>query len=140
MPFEHHIVVRFKDVDRAGIAFFGCAFDYSHAAFEELLAAALPDLNEAFGALGWGMPVVHAEADYTEPCRLGERLSVRAEVARLGERSISFRYSIFGPDGSLRVVVRMVHAFIAMPGFGPVDAPQSLLSGLRRLGVWREEG
>ena len=49
MSFEHQIVVRFKDVDRAGIAFFGSVFDYSHAAFEELLAVVLPDLNEAFG-------------------------------------------------------------------------------------------
>ena len=135
MSFDHQIVVRFKDVDRAGIAFFGCVFDYSHAAFEELLAVVLPDLNEAFGELGWGMPVVHAEADYSGPCRLGDRLTVRVEVERLGDRSIGFRYSILAEDGTLRVTVRMVHAFIEMPGFGPVDPPESLLSGLRRLGL-----
>ena len=39
MSFEHRLIVRFYEVDRAGIAFFGRIFEYCHAAYEGLLVA-----------------------------------------------------------------------------------------------------
>ncbi|MDP6943925.1 MAG: polyprenyl synthetase family protein [Myxococcota bacterium] len=36
MSFEHRLTVRFYEVDRAGIAFFGRVFEYCHAAYEAL--------------------------------------------------------------------------------------------------------
>ena len=39
--FLHRLVVRFHEIDRAGIAYFTRAYEYCHAAFEEMLVAAL---------------------------------------------------------------------------------------------------
>ena len=142
MPFEHRITVRFNEVDRAGIAFFGRVYEYVHAAFEELLRAALPDFLEVFDAprARWGMPLVHSEADYRRPMRHGDRLLIRASVERLGRRSITFRYLVCGADDpeDVRATVALVHAFVDLTTFEGLDAPEALVEGLRRVGVLDE--
>ena len=87
MSFEHFVTVRFHHVDRAGIAFFGRAFEYAHVAFEELLATTDESLTSVFDQGGWGMPLVHVEGDFNLPMRMGDRLRVEIRVKRLSERS-----------------------------------------------------
>jgi len=103
MPFEHDVTVRFFEVDRAGILFLGRVIEHCHATFEELLATAGHDLESHFSTSSWGMPLVHAEADFIRPMRMGDRLRVSLRVERLGGRSITFAYAISGAeDGALR--------------------------------------
>lgn len=139
MAFEHTVTVRFHEVDRAGIVFFGRAFEYCHIAFEELLTAALGHVAAGLERGGWGMPLVHAEADYRRPMRMGDRLAIALAVERVGRRSIAFAYAIRGPDGDLRATARLVHAFVDLDGFRPRDVPAELLQGLSRLGLWPHE-
>ena len=80
MSFEHTLTARFFEIDRAGIVFFGRFFEYCHATFEEMLLAALPDWNGAFDHSGWGMPLVHAEADFSRPVRMGDRLRIAMDA------------------------------------------------------------
>ena len=134
MAFDHVVTVRFQHVDRAGIAFFSRAFEYCHETFEELLAAA--GLASVFEVEGWGMPLVHADADFRAPMRLGDRLSVAVVVADLGERSITFRFEIKGAeDGRVRATVCHVHAFVELGGFRPRQVPDSVRHGLARVGL-----
>ena len=134
--FTHEFTVRFQHVDRAGIAFFARAFEYCHEAFEELLIASA-QLN-VFESEGWGMPLVHAEADFRAPMRLGDRLRVTVRVAELGERSIQFAFDITDLDGELRARVRHVHAFIDLTSFRPRAVPEGLRAGLDRLGLLQD--
>ena len=134
MAFEHVVTVRFQHVDRAGIAFFGQVFEYCHAAYEEMLVAAGLSLREIFDQGGWGMPLVHAEADYSRPMRMGDRLAVALEVARIGRSSLTFEYTVRGAEGrELRATVRLVHAFIDLDGFRKLTVPPSLVEALARL-------
>ena len=131
--FTHATTVRFQHVDRAGIAFFARAFEYSHEAFEELLAAA--GLSNVFEVEGWGMPLVHADADFRAPMRLGDRLQVQVSVRELGSKSITFAFRIVGADAVLRAEVRHVHAFIDLKTFRPREVPQSFRAALERHGI-----
>ena len=109
--FERVVTPRFHEVDRAGIAFFGRVFEYCHVVYEELLGAVMGQggLDAAFDRLGYGTPVVHAEADYRAPSRFGERLDVGLAVEKLGKSSISFAYSVVGADdGVVRATGRVV--------------------------------
>ena len=143
MAFEHTLTVRFHEADRAGIAFFGRVFEYCHTAFEEMLMAAGDNLASVFDEGGWGMPLVHVEADYARPMGLGHRLLISLEVERVGERSVTFVFQVRGKeDGELRATVKMVHAFVTAPeGLDRVEdmksrpVPERLLAGLRRLGL-----
>jgi YbgC/YbaW family acyl-CoA thioester hydrolase len=133
MAFEHRVTARFHEVDRAGIVFFGRAFEYAHVCFEEMLAAAFGEVATVFDRHGFGMPLVHAEADYSAPTRQGDRLIVRLTVERASERSVTFAYAIVGEDGRLRVTVRLVHAFVDFADFRKLPMPAAFREGLRRL-------
>ena len=131
MSFEHRLIVRFYEVDRAGIAFFGRIFEYCHAAYEGLLVAVDYPLAEVFDDETWGMPLVHAEADFKRPMRMGEELGVQVRVHRLGKTSVTFDFTVVGvADGELRATARHVHACVDMTRFEPLAVPQRLREAL----------
>jgi 1,4-dihydroxy-2-naphthoyl-CoA hydrolase len=136
MAFTYEVSVRFHEVDRAGIAFYGRVFEYAHVAFEELLLAIDSSWTSVFDDLGWGMPLVHADADFERPMRLSERLSVSVEVESMGARSLTFAFKVIGSqDGVTRATVRQVHAFVDMERFESMPVPDEMRQGLSRLGL-----
>ena len=139
MPFEHILTVRFHETDRAGIAFFGRVFQYAHDAFEELLAAAGTDLHAFFDDVGVGLPLVHAEADFQGPMRLGDRLRIALTCARLGRGSVTLRATLTGADdGRPRAVVTLVHAGVRLSDFTPCPVPDAFRDLLERQGLTRD--
>jgi 1,4-dihydroxy-2-naphthoyl-CoA hydrolase len=137
MPFERTLMVRFHEIDRAGIVYFARIFEYCHVVYEELLAeAAGCDLETLFRTKDWGLPLVHAEADYARPLRLGDRVRVRATIARQGERSLTFEYELTcATSGEPRAKAKLVHACASLPTFAGRALPPDLLDGLRRMGL-----
>jgi 4-hydroxybenzoyl-CoA thioesterase len=96
-PFVLTLPVRFADVDHAGIVYYPRFFHFFHLAFEELFrqrlgARAYVDLLDRERV---GFPAVRAEADYRHPLRFGDTMEIEVSVARLGGRSITFRYRVF---------------------------------------------
>ena len=132
--FEHTLTVRFHEVDRAGIVFFGRIFEYCHVGFEELLSAM--GLTSVFHEENWGMPLVHAEADFKRPMFMGDKILVSMCVEKKGEGSITFGFEVLGAeDGKLRAVARHVHAFVELEKMRPASFPPSLLAGLQTIGL-----
>ena len=138
MPFEHAVTARFFEIDRAGIVFFGRFFEYCHAAFEEMLLAAFGDWDGQFDDFGWAMPLVHVEADFQRPARMGDRLTVTLEVERLTKRSVTFRFVVRASDGSSCAEVRHKHAFIDRGRFESTEVPTRFVEGLEGLGLLPE--
>lgn len=96
-PFIYRFPVRFADVDHAGIVYYPRFFHYFHVAFEEMF-------RERMGARSYvslldddriGFPAVACECTYSSPLRFGDTAEIRMTVARLGTKSITFRYRIF---------------------------------------------
>ena len=133
--FEHEVTVRFHEVDRAGIVFFGRVFEYCHTAFEEFLAAAADGLASVFDQEGWGMPLVHAEADYQRPMKMGDRIKVELRVDRLGSTSITFGFTLVGADGTQRANAQLVHAFVDLERFQKRSVPETITRALEKLGM-----
>lgn len=140
MAFEHTLTVRFYEIDRAGIAFFGRFFEYCHAAFEEMLTAAFGDLEKIFADRLLIMPLVHVESDFAAPVRIGDRLHIALEVERLGSRSVSFRYRVTGADGVPRASVLMKHAFVDPATYRSCTVPEAFLEGLTKLNLLPDRG
>lgn len=129
---EH--VVRFHEVDRAGIVYFARPFEWCHVLYEELLHAIFGGVEAIFTTKEWGTPLVHAEADYRRPFKLDERIRIALSVARVGRGSIEYAYALTGPEGEVRATVKLRHAVIG-PDWRPREVPAELLDGLRRLGL-----
>ena len=137
MPFRYSVTARFHEVDRAGIVFFGHVFEYAHICFEEMLYAAFGTPDSVFGELGFALPLVHADANFSRPIRQGDRLDVIVTVAAATARSITFAYRLCGLDDpeDLRAVVRLKHAFVSFPDFGPAQRSPIFDAGLTRVGL-----
>ena len=131
--FQYRIRVRFSEVDQAGVAYFSRIYEYCHRAFEELLRAADMPLEGLLHQVGWGLPLVHTEADYHRPLRLGDAISIEVTVLEQTDRRISFGFRVLGEDGQVRARVKHVHACVGMEDFRPRELPSAFLDGLARL-------
>ena len=141
MPFEHPITARFHEVDRAGIVFFGRAFEYAHICYEEMLIAAFDDAEVVMGARRFVMPIVHAEADYQRPIRQFDRLVAALDLERLSKRSMTSRITLRGAADptDVRVVVRRKQAFVNAENFTGMERPAFIDAGFARIGLVAEE-
>jgi 4-hydroxybenzoyl-CoA thioesterase len=134
MLLKHTHVVRFAEVDPAGILYFARVAEHCHAAYEAFVAACgLPP--EQYFAGRWKAPIVRWEVDYAAPSRFGETLEVRIEEVRLGGASVRFHFEVRGPDGSVRSKARMVAVFVEGEPARAARVPDEVAEAFRRLGA-----
>jgi 4-hydroxybenzoyl-CoA thioesterase len=101
--FSYATPVRFSDVDHAGIVYYPRFFHLFHLAFEELWRARLGAhaYRDLLDRDHVGFPAVRAECDFRGPLRFGDTAEIELSVARLGGKSLTFRYRVFrAADGS----------------------------------------
>jgi len=139
-PFRHAMPVRFADVDHAGIVYYPRFFHFFHVAFEELWrdrmgARAYAELIDRQRV---GFPAVRAECEFTAPLRFGDTAEIEVTVARLGGKSITFRYRIFRaatpeqprtPSAEGTVVC----AVVDLARFAAVAVPERVIAMLENL-------
>ena len=107
----HSRSVLFQEIDAAGIVFFARFFEWFHDAYSELLASRGIRFEDVLAKGEWGIPLVHAEADYREPLRLGIAITIVIEKIDLGDKSMTVSYSVKGAEKTY-AVGKTVHAFI----------------------------
>jgi acyl-CoA thioesterase FadM len=112
MPFTHTHVVRFSEVDPAGILFFSRVAEHCHAAYEAFVAAAGLSVPAYFGGSPWKAPIVRWSVDYHSPSRLGESLSIVVTGVVRGRSSLTMSFQVIGPDGGTRCTAEMVAVFV----------------------------
>jgi YbgC/YbaW family acyl-CoA thioester hydrolase len=134
MPYSTQHTVRFAETDPAGIVFFARFFEYAHLAYEDMLVAGGLPLSHFFESQ-CGMPLVHSEATYSKPCRLGEILRLELAVDKVGNRSIRYGVQIVGPDNALRAKVTLTHAILDLKIGKTMAVPEELLTALRNSGA-----
>ena len=100
MSFTFTTPVRFADVDHAGIVYYPRFFHLFHLAFEELWRARIGPraYSELIDRDRVGFPAVRAECDFKAPLRFGDSADIEVSIARLGGKSITFRYRVFRVD------------------------------------------
>ena len=102
MSFTWTTPVRFADVDHAGIVYYPRFFHFFHLAFEELWRARIGPraYSELIDRDKVGFPAVRAECEFKAPLKFGDSAEIEVTVAKLGTKSITFRYRIFrAPEG-----------------------------------------
>ena len=96
MSFTFATPVRFADIDHAGIVYYPRFFHMFHLAFEELWRARIGPraYSELIDRDRVGFPAVRAECEFKAPLRFGDTAEIEVSVAKLGARSITFRYRV----------------------------------------------
>jgi len=120
--FQTSILVRFGDLDAAGIAYYPNLVNFLHEAFEDFFAGHVGRPYPEVYAEGIGFPTVKVEMEFLHPVHYGDRVTVSVIVERVGRSSVQIRYE--GAVGARPVFrARNVAVVVDMKSFRPIQIP-----------------
>ncbi len=130
--------IRLGQTDAAGVMFFARYFDLAHVAFEEFMASIGHALKPELHTSTIAFPLVHVEADYRQPLRMGDDVEVDVSVARVSAGSFTLAYLIrrvrsqHNPEAREVPVasITTVHASADVPSKSAVRLPETLSKAL----------
>jgi acyl-CoA thioester hydrolase len=115
---EYIAHVELADTDAFGVIFWGSVVRWSQRGYENLAR----DMGHPIETMLNGTqdhPVVNANMEYLRPLRLGDRIRVRTDIPKVGNRSFHVRMRVFGPDDQLAIQTTIIHVAASRTG-GPV--------------------
>ncbi len=139
MTFTFATPVRFSDIDHAGIVYYPRFFHYFHLAFEELWRQRIGPraYSELLDRDRVGFPAVRAECDFKGPLKFGDTAEIVVSVARLGTKSITFRYRVYRAaderERSLAAEGTVVCAVVDLAAFVAITVPERVVTLLQDL-------
>ena len=128
MAFTARIRVRFADIDWARVVYFARFFDFAHRTFEDFFNDD-PKLGYArlLTERKLGFPIVHSEAQFFVPLRLGDTARVVMEVTRLSKRSVTSRFTLSKDETDERcAVIQLKQAAIDTGDFSGIELPDDI--------------
>lgn len=128
MSFRSQLIIRFGDIDRAGIVYYPRFMHYFHVALEEFFAGQLGiEYHTVVDTHRIGLPTVHLEADFSRPFSYGDNIEVEVSVLKVGRTSIKFGYLVFKKgETEPRIIGHNVTVCLGMDSFQKLDIPDWL--------------
>ncbi len=120
--FETSILVRFGDLDAAGIAYYPNLVNFLHEAFEDFFVGHVGRPYPEVFREGLGCPTVKVEMEFLAPVRYGDHVDIGVTVEHVGRTSIRIRYA--GAVGDRPVfTARNTMVVVDMANFRPTPVP-----------------
>jgi YbgC/YbaW family acyl-CoA thioester hydrolase len=125
-----NLIISLGDTDAAGVLFYPRLFELAQRAFEHHCTVAGFPITRFFkeGVLA---PVVHVEADYRAPLRLGDTITIETSVEGIGDTSFRMAYVFRREEGTLAGEALVVHACLGRDGKS-VPVPGTLREAFSR--------
>ncbi len=130
--FPHHTVVRLQDTDAAGILYFANQFRMIHEAYEELFDKIGFGFARLIKDCDFFLPIVHAEADYTAPLSVGDKLEIIISIEKIGQTSFILNYRLTRA-GQVVGTAKTVHVSIDKRTKGKISLPPPLREALTKV-------
>lgn len=123
--------IRFQDIDAAGIIFYARVFDLFHDAYLAWMGSHGVDFPKVVRDQIWGVPLVHAEADYKKPLLFGDEVAVEITAFEKGTSSLGVRYRVRGAsEDDVRATGTTKHVFVSIAERRPCPIPAEVLRAL----------
>lgn len=129
--FIAHNKVRMHDTDMAGIIFFANQFRFAHDALEDFAASEGLSFDTVFHDKHFVFVIVHAEADYLAPLKVGDPLTVHLQIERVGTSSFTLLYQIYR-DKTLVGTAKTVHVTLHNKTRKTIPIPDELREKLQK--------
>lgn len=81
--------IHLHDTDAAGRVYFAHVLRLAHEGYEAWMSALGFPLGELLANARYALPIVHAEADFSQPLRVGDEISLDVGVSRVGASSFT---------------------------------------------------
>ncbi len=110
MSYNTTLIVRFGDVDSAGIVYYPRYPHYLHIGMERFFSDVVGiDYAELVTERQYGLPTVRLEVDYEKPLRYGDRIEMSIAIGKVGTTSVEWLYELRRQsDGELCATARTV--------------------------------
>lgn len=131
MVFSCQRKIFLRDTDATGVIYFGSTLQYAQEAFELFLHSCQSSLPGLF-SLGYFFPIVHVEADYKTPLKVGDELTILVKVTSLTERSFTVEAEMLKAT-VCACTVKMVHTFLKQGDTKASRIPEEVRTILRQL-------
>lgn len=95
--------VEFSDTDMAGIVHFARFFSFMESAEHEFLRSLGLSVMMEIDGLKLGFPRVGANADYLQPARFEEELTITVAIEKLGKKSITYQFQVLREETILAI-------------------------------------
>ena len=125
-------LVRMHDIDMAGILYFPRQFRFVHEALEDFMDSEGYGFNRLFKTGDFLFVIVHCEADYFSPLKLGDKLTLHVHVESMGETSFTLFYNIYKSDGLEVGTAKTVHVAIERTAHKKILLPKELKTILQK--------
>jgi 1,4-dihydroxy-2-naphthoyl-CoA hydrolase len=119
--------VRMHDTDMAGIIYFASQFRYVHDAWEDFAESIGLGLDHLFRNEDFVFVIVHAEANFLAPLKVGDLLEVHLRVTKVGTASFTTEYQIYRKSDEKCVgTAQLVHVTLNGKTRQKIDIPERL--------------
>lgn len=126
-PFLVNERVRWSDVDKAGIIFYGAYVRFFELSEMELFRAAGMPYGDVFERFDIWLPRVHLECDFRYPAKLDDALRVAGYFTRFGSSSITINFDVLNCEaGKLSAVGHEVLVCVDRQTMRPQPLPPEL--------------
>ncbi len=130
-PFSVDEYVRWSDVDKAGIIFYGAYVRFFEIAETELFRAAGLPYSEVFDRFDIWLPRAHLDCDFHYPPRLDDQLRVAAYFTSFGNSSVHINFDVLHlATGKLAATGHEVLVCTSRQNLRPQPLPDELRSML----------
>lgn len=121
MPIE----IGFKHCDPAGIVFYPRYTEMLHDTVEHWFNHGLKiGFHNLHMNRGMGIPMANLQVDFRIPSKLGDQLTSKLAVKKLGRTSMHMLVRICGPDGAVRVEGKLIVVFVTVEQTRPAEIPE----------------
>ena len=123
--------IRMHMTDAAGVIFYANLFVMAHDCYESWLERHIP----LSGILQKGIqiPIVHTEADYKQPMRVSDPITIELALAKKKTTSFTLQYTFLNAAGQQAATVQTVHVVIDARTRQPLEIPSFLQDALASL-------
>ena len=129
--FEKTELVRFGHCDPAGIVYYPRYFEMLNGLVEDWFTDGLAvNYAHLLGVRRVGVPTVHLSVDFQRVSRMGDLLTQRLTITRLGRTSLGLDVQFSGEDG-IRLALKLVLVSTSLDTHKPIAWPDDLRTALQ---------
>ena len=127
--------IRLFHTDAAKLIFYSSLFNIAYECYEEFFEKSGFGVKKILDDGKFLIPVVHAEADYFKPLRLGDKIEIRMTLNSLGKSSFTLDFVLFNELGEKTARVKTVNVVIEAKSGNPIKIPEKFLKILNSLNI-----
>lgn len=130
--FRFPYTIGLHDTDAAGLIFSANIIRICHIAYEALLEDIGYGMAVLFERRTMSLPVVHIEADFKQPLRVGNNVEIVARVAQIGNSSYRMQYELRTADSEICATAATVQVCVDLRTYEAMDLPAEFRAALEK--------